>query len=187
MERRLPREKAYDLARPYAKAIFDIASEDGTMDAWRTTLANLAKFVQDREVIDILTSPHVTKQDVRDLMTALLAEAQATKKEYNLVMSMADKEHLLLAPFILEQFTELRNTAEGKHDVNLLTAQKFTPDQMQNLKGYLKDRFNIRASVHERHAPELQSGFIIKFGDITIDQSMRGQIARQNKNNQNKP
>lgn len=183
MERRLPREKAYDIARPYAKAIFEVASDEGTMDEWRATLANLAKFVQDPEVVDILTSPHVTKEDVRDLMTALLAEAKATEKEYNLVMAMADKGHLLVAPLVLEQFVTLRNEAEGKHDVNLLTAKKFTPDQMQNLKNYLKDRFNIKANVHERNAPDLQSGFVIMFDKVVIDQSMKGQIARQKKIN----
>lgn len=183
MERRLPREKAYDLARPYAKAVFDIASDDCTMDEWRTTLIHLTKFVQDREVVDILTSPHVTKEDVRDLMTALLAEAKATPKEYNLVMTMADNKHLLLAPLVLEQFMTLRNEAEGKLDVNLLSAQKFTPNQMQNLKDYLKDRFNIKANVHERSAPDLQSGFVIMFDKVVIDQSMKGQIARQKKTN----
>ncbi|MBV7619214.1 F0F1 ATP synthase subunit delta, partial [Escherichia coli] len=64
------------LARPYAKAAFAYASEQGTADSWSTALELLSAAVQDEAFSAYLNRPELTPAEQVTLFAKVLGEDQ---------------------------------------------------------------------------------------------------------------
>ena len=61
-------------ARPYAKAVFDIASETSELDSWGDALTNLANVVADTHIHEMLSNPETSKQAKGETLIQVLGD-----------------------------------------------------------------------------------------------------------------
>ena len=59
------------IARPYAKAVFDLAQETGSFESWDTALTHLAAISQDQSFSALVNDPRVDAAKVTELLTDL--------------------------------------------------------------------------------------------------------------------
>ena len=59
------------IARPYAKAVFDLAQETSSFDAWTTALVNLAAIGNDESFKTLVSDPRVDGSKVAELLIDL--------------------------------------------------------------------------------------------------------------------
>ena len=76
------------------------------------------------------------------------------------------------------QFEELRAAAENTLDVEVVTAMALTEAQQGQLKAALSTRFKREVRLHESVDSTLIGGAIIHAGDLVIDGSLKGRLAR---------
>ena len=55
------------IARPYAKAVFDLARENDSFEAWTAALANLSVISNDESFSALVSDPRVNSSKVVDL------------------------------------------------------------------------------------------------------------------------
>ena len=99
------------LARPYAKAAFELASADGKLAAWDDMLAAVATVTSDESMANWLQSPHsVADKAVEIIVEAIGGDVDARFQGYLGVL--ADNGRLSLCAEISRMFEELRQQAE---------------------------------------------------------------------------
>jgi F0F1-type ATP synthase delta subunit len=107
-------------------------------------------------------------------MDHLLAEAKPKDWQRKFINSLIDRDLLELVPHIHKSFSNMRHAAVNSHHVTIFTPEKLQPFQHDNLRNYLKERFNIKTrSITAVIDRDMLSGVKIKAGPKTIDQSRR--------------
>ncbi|MBT8131460.1 MAG: ATP synthase F1 subunit delta, partial [Gammaproteobacteria bacterium] len=104
------------IARPYAKAVFELAQETGKLEQWGTLLQSISYAVDDPTVIELLHSPSVGGATVGQIIVDALGD-RLDEHGRNFVRLLAENGRVGLLPDITAGFETLRAEAERTVDV----------------------------------------------------------------------
>jgi len=164
-------------ARPYAKALFQLALEEKRLADWSEILAALSALVAADDVRALIAHPALSRAELADL----LAKALSTKLDgegCNLVRLLAENGRLSLLPMICEAFEDLKATAERSAEVEVTTAVAVSADQQAKLADAVQHRLGLAVQTSWKVDPELLAGAVIRSGDMVIDGSVAGELER---------
>lgn len=165
------------LARPYAKAAFELAQSQEALSAWGDALGRTAMAAKDAALVEWLSSPGLDRSKAVALMQDVAGEHASDSFERFLNV-LADNERLVLLPQISELFSELRSEAENRLDVRVVSAVPLSEDQAQRMRDALAKRFDCSIVLHNEVNAEVLGGAVIYAGDQVIDGSLRGRLGK---------
>ena len=165
------------LARPYAKAAFEYAIEAKQLPQWSEMLSLAAQVVSDKQMQQLLTSPHFTKEDQRDAMLKVCGE-KLDAKCANFIKLLAQNDRLLALPEIEVLFNFLRSEFEKTIDAHITSATALNEQQIAQLKEKLAARLGRQIELSVDVNADLLGGLIIQAEDLVIDGSVRGKLAK---------
>lgn len=163
------------IARPYAEAAFDYASEQGQLEAWAGFLENLGVIAENKDIQRLYHSPKIDREDLLGVIVAL-AKVPVESHQANFVGLLLENKRLPAAAEIAKRFALLRLQAEDMLDVNMVTAVGIT-DAEKN--GYIQKFTKLlgrKIVLHCNTDKDILGGFIIRYGDKVIDSSIKGQL-----------
>ena len=164
------------IARPYAKAAFELAVEKGNVGAWNEMLFFAGQVASDEQVESLLSSiPTATEQ--ADVFIKVCAE-QLNEQGQNLIKLMAENERLAAIPAVAEIFAEFKAEFDKEIDVEVISATPLAAEQQATLVAALEKRFARKVKLNCSEDTTVVGGLIIKAGDTVIDGSVRGKLAR---------
>ncbi|MEZ2903999.1 F0F1 ATP synthase subunit delta [Acinetobacter terrestris] len=165
------------LARPYAKAAFAFASEQGATDNWSNVLQVLSAAVQDEAFSAYLNRPELTPAEQVSVFAKVLGENQ-TQEVSNFLTLLADNDRLALLPEIETEYELLKSQNNNTVDVVIESAFPVTSVQEQLLAQALEKKFNAAVNVTVEVKPELIAGVVIRAGDQVIDDSALNKLEK---------
>lgn len=171
------------IARPYARAAFDIASEADALDAWSQGLAAAAAVVSNEHAERVLASPDLTDEArvelIADVGAAMPGAALFEDTRFrSLLRLLAENDRLAALPEISRQFDELKAEAENRIDVTLVSATSVEPEIAQKITQALERRLGRRVDLKVEIDEKLLGGAIIRAEDMVIDGSVRMRLQR---------
>ena len=165
------------LARPYAKAVFELARDEGKLSDWSALLAGIAAAVRDKQVAAAIGHPAVGRGQLADVLIQIMG-SKATEHGRNLLRLLSEYSRLKLAPAIAEQFEALRAEHERRVDVEIVSAAPVDAAQQKALVDAVKKKLDRDVNVQWKTDPSLIAGAQIRAGDTVIDGSISGELAR---------
>jgi F-type H+-transporting ATPase subunit delta len=165
------------IARPYARAAFAHAQVSKDLASWSKLLNAAAAGAKDPRVARLIGNPHVTGDELVDLLGGLSKQA-AGDDGRNFLRALAENRRLALLPLIAEQFEKLRADVEGVVDVEVVAAREIAAPQEKKLAAALKRRLGREVRMHTRIDESLLGGAIVRAGDLVIDGSLKGRLER---------
>lgn len=165
------------IARPYAKAVFDLATEVGNQDDWSSTLESLAAISQDEEFGKAVNSPQVTAEQLEELVLGVLGK-KVPEGGDNFIKLLAQNGRLEALPDVQQQYTLLLAESRKSIEAEVLTARPLSADQKSNLTDALQTRLGVTVSLLETVDESLVGGAIVKAGDLVIDGSAKGRVEK---------
>ena len=165
------------LARPYAKAVFSLAQETNTLDAWASVLGRLSAVSQDSEFAALVADPKMDSDKVTDLLTELAGSGLPDGGNNFINLLVANSRVGALAD-IEHQYTAL--VAESKAQVNaeVVTAMALTDAQKDQLASALQSRLGMSVNLLETVDASLTGGASIKAGELVSDGSAKGRLEK---------
>jgi F-type H+-transporting ATPase subunit delta len=167
----------HTLARPYAKALFELAREAGALQQWSQTLRTLTGAVSDAQVSALLADPRLSRHDVASVLIAGLGD-RLDGRGRNLVQLLAENGRLKVLPAIAEEYEALRAEAEQRVEVEITTAAAVAEPEAQSLVAAVRKRLAREVQVAWKTDPALIAGAVIRAGDLVIDGSIAGELAQ---------
>ncbi|HCH26726.1 MULTISPECIES: F0F1 ATP synthase subunit delta [Psychrobacter] len=192
------------LARPYAKAAFDYANENGVVNEWENFLFIASRVVNDKSFSTWLDNPAVSAEhksaalvDLYDTQVAgsndsafkqLLDKNQGAQPSAdtsypkvsvalsNFVKQLSEQERLALLPEVYEHYRRHKAISLKQLDAYVTSAYPLTDAQRETIQTRLAASLNASVVIHESVDPSLLAGATIKVGDKIIDDSMRGKL-----------
>jgi F-type H+-transporting ATPase subunit delta len=165
------------LARPYAKAVFELARDEGRFADWSALLAGLAGTVRDRQVAAAIGHPAIGRGQLADVLVQAMG-GKASEHAKNLLRLLSEYDRLKLAPAIAAQFEALRAEHERRVDVEIVSAAPVDPAQQKALVDAVKKKLDRDVKVEWKTDPSLIAGAQVRAGDTVIDGSISGELAR---------
>lgn len=166
--------QALTLARPYARAAFAHAREEGRAAQWSQSLGTAAQIAADPQVAGLLAHPQLSAHDA----VALLAADGAGESFSRFLTLLADNQRLSLLPEIASLFEGLRAEAEHVVRAKVTSAAALQHGDLETIRAALQRRFNRDIEIETAVDPALIGGAVIDTGDLVIDGSLRGKLAR---------
>jgi F-type H+-transporting ATPase subunit delta len=164
-------------ARPYAKAVFELAREGGKLKEWSAQLAALAQAVAQPELARLIGHPALSRSELTAIFSSALSKDLDAQGQ-SLLRLLSDNGRLKAAGSIAEQFEALRAEAEARVDVEVTTATTVGKPQQDALVSSIRKRLAREVVVEWKTDESLVAGALIRAGNLVIDGSVRGELER---------
>jgi len=162
-------------ARPYAKAVFEMAQESKQFDSWSGKLAFWSAVVQSSDMADRLAMPGLTHQDRAGLIEKVSGD-EMDDQGRNFIRLLSENNRLSLIPDIHGIYETLRSEAEGEIEATVISAFELTDAQSDKIIAALSKRLDRKVRIVNEVDSDLIGGAIIRAGDLVIDGSLKGRV-----------
>ncbi|MBF0218550.1 MAG: F0F1 ATP synthase subunit delta [Gammaproteobacteria bacterium] len=163
------------VARPYAQAVFALAQEGGSIDAWSAALEFLDLLLQDGELLALVANPGFDNGKVVKIITDI-ADKRLDPSQLKFIELLLEKGRLELVPQIRTLFEVARSESQGSIEATIVTAVALNPEQLAVFAAALKGRFGREVSLQASVDETIIGGAIIRAGDKVIDGSVAGRL-----------
>lgn len=163
------------IARPYAKAVFEIAKQDKSFDTWSEQLSFLAALVTNNSIRAVIGSPKLTHQQRSDVLLKVCAD-KIDQKCSALLQVLSQNNRLLVAPAIYSIFHRLSNKEQKITEMNVTTANALTSQEQKQLAKQLSDKFKAELELSFKTDASIIGGIILDTGDKVLDASVKSKI-----------
>ena len=169
------------IARPYAKAVFDFAIEQRSIDKstvkkWEEMLGFLAEVVENDTMKDFLTSSF-SAEKLADTVISICGE-QVDQYGQNLIRLMAENKRLTVLPIVFKEFQYYVEEYNAIAEVQVTSAQPLSIAQQEKVAAAMEKKLARKIKLNCNVDTSLIAGVIIRTDDFVIDGSSRGQLNR---------
>jgi F-type H+-transporting ATPase subunit delta len=165
------------LARPYAKASFELARDEQALARWDEMLKLSSEIVMEKSMAGLLESPHVSTSEVAKLITDTAGEA-FDNRFTDFISVLASNGRLPLLPQISGLYHQLREEAEKRLSVRVVSAVPLDEQQAGRLRSALARRFDCEIELDNEIDRKIIGGAVVYAGDQVIDGSLRGKLEK---------
>lgn len=171
------------VARPYAKALFEVASSARDLAGWSAALNAAAGVVGEEAVRRHLARPELDAAErarfVSDLCEGVEgADLLTAETGRSLVRLLAENDRLMAVPEIAAQFDRLKAQAESKVKATLVAATAVDAAQAAHVAQALERKLGRKVDLALEVDPSLLGGAIVRAEDMVIDGSVRSRLRR---------
>lgn len=165
------------LARPYAKAAFEYAQVHQQLANWSAMLGLAAAVSQDSRMQSVLKAPRLTSKDKATTFIEVCGD-QFDAQARNFIQVLSENNRLSLLPEIAALFELYKAEQEKSVDVDVTSAYALSNEQQDKLAKVLSARLGREVRLHAAEDASLIGGVLIRAGDLVIDGTVRGKIAK---------
>jgi F-type H+-transporting ATPase subunit delta len=165
------------LARPYAKAAFELAQNEAALAQWDEQLKSAGEVVRDSGMAALLGNPQVTSSQARSILVEALG-GDLERRFANFIEVLGTNDRLSLLPEIAVLFRKLREDAEKRLSVRVISAVALEDDQAQRMQSALAKRFDCEVEMVNEVDTSVLGGAVIYAGDQVIDGSLLGRLQK---------
>lgn len=166
---------ARGIARRYAQAVFELARETDTVDAWLGQLSRLADVANDDVAGAFFKSPSVDSKDKHAAVVQFLP-GEANQQARNLALLLIQRHRFEVVPEILEAFQGLVLTSQGIAVAEVTTAVELSEAERAAVATKLTALIGQQVQLQTRVDPAIIGGLIARVGDRMIDGSVESQL-----------
>ena len=165
------------VARPYARAAFEVAQERRELEVWSGFLTALAAMISSPEISEVIRNPRISSARIAEFVIGLFEGSLAVPCA-NLIRQLSGARRLALAPSIRDLFEALRADAERRVTVEIISAQALDAGQEDRLAAILQRRIGKRVNIKSSVDRSLLGGAVLRVGDRVMDGTLKSRLAK---------
>ncbi len=164
------------LARRYATAIFQLASEQHAIEQVASELRVLSEAIEDNEsTLNFFLSPVVDRgEKERTLVGAFQGKAHPLALHAMLLLVRKRRERLLRE--IVREYDALEMAARGLDALTITSAKPLEAAELRKVVAQLEKIYGKKFEVTQHVQPDLIGGLRILMGDRRVDGSVEGRF-----------
>ena len=163
------------LARRYATAVFQLASESGRIGEVQHDLHTfVAALDADDQVRRFYRSPVVDRKEKEQIISGAFAKLDPIA--LHTVLLLIRKRRESLAEEIVTQYDDLERAARGAQPLRVTSARQLSQSQLDELVSRLSKAYETKFDVTQAVDPSLIGGVRITIGDKRVDGTIAGRL-----------
>ena len=154
-------------ARRYARAVFDLAQQEGEVDGWSGRLARVRELFSDPDVAAVLTNPTIATEQRETLVSG--APHLLDEKATNLARLLIESGRIRDVAGIEEEFQRLADEAAGRVRATVTTAVELDRAERDRVEKELSRRLGKDVRLTVAVDPRVIGGLKLQYGDRVVD------------------
>ncbi|HNC94737.1 MAG TPA: F0F1 ATP synthase subunit delta [Myxococcota bacterium] len=166
------------LARRYAQAFFELASEDGAIDKRYEELTHLVDAVNaaGTESQAILSNPTFTLGERRHVLDAILARLHVHHDVRNFARLLLDKGRFGILNEIHQSYQTLADKAAGRVRAEVVASGEMSPAMQERIREALSKAMDRHVVLTTRVDSSLLGGIVARVGSRVFDASLQTRL-----------
>lgn len=168
--------KTDNVGRVYAKALLELATEQGVVDQVADEVQQLLPMISDGgDLHRLLVNPAIADKE-RGQIIQRIFEGKVSGLLYTMLRVLGDKRRLGSLPAVFSGYLLAVAEARGHVDVQAFVATELDADAVQQVAKQIGEALGKTVTLSQRVDPSLIGGMKIKVGDRLIDASVASQL-----------
>lgn len=165
------------LAGRYASALFDLASENGTVTSVETDLEALGKALSESDdLAAATTNPQMSRDQQSQAVAAVAKHLGLSDLTTNFLGVLAGNRRLAKLPEMIAAFKTIASAQRGEVSATVTSAHPLSDAQLTILKDKLTAREGRTVMLSADVDPDLLGGLVVTIGSRRIDASIRTRL-----------
>jgi F-type H+-transporting ATPase subunit delta len=166
------------IARRYARALLEVASERGTADRVMDQLTGFAQVVrQNPDVADVLVNPAFTREQRMAVVEELArAAGDLDPGVVNLLRLLVDRSRFGYLADIARVYRDLADAKAGRVRGRVTSARPLDVQELSRLEQSLERMLQRNVVLDAQVNPKLIGGMATQIGSVLYDGSLRTQL-----------
>lgn len=161
----------------YASALFDLASENGTVSAVETDLDKIAQAItESADFAALIRNPQISRSAAAGAVDAVAGVLGLSGLTKNFLGVLAGNRRLSALPEIVRAFASIAAAQRGEATAEVTSAHALTDQQVEELRQKLETREGRKIKIRTSVDPELLGGLVVTIGSKRIDSSIRTRL-----------
>ena len=165
------------LARPYAKAAFELAGAENATGSWNDMLVLASTLVTEESLADLLQSPQVSSGQIVQILSDTAGD-EFDSRFRDFLSVLAENKRFPLLPEITTLYQILREEADKVLRVKVVSAFALDESQASRLKAALAKRFDREILLESEVDSSVIGGAVVYAGGQVIDGSLKDRLAK---------
>jgi len=165
------------VARRYARAVFELAQEEGKLeDVTKELAAVAAAYEVSTEFQALEKTPGLTDEDRTAVVAAIAGKAGGGDLTVRAVQMLAERQRLAILPDLVQLLGEMADDALGLVRAHVTSAHVLSEDYRGRLQRKIEEATGKKVVCTFETDETLLGGIVTKIGDRVVDGSVRGKL-----------
>lgn len=161
----------------YASALFDLASENGTISAVESDLEGIGQAIKESpEFAALIRNPQVSREAAAGAINGVAGVLGVSQLTKNFLGVLAGNRRLSALPEIIRAFAAIAAAQRGEATAEVASAHALSDQQIEQLRQKLEVREGRSVKIRTSVDPELLGGLVVTIGSKRIDSSIRTRL-----------
>lgn len=166
------------ISRRYARALFQLGSDNGRFEAYGSELAEFAKLASgSADLGNALNNPVVKLSQKRAILEALLPRVGASAEVSRFILLLLDRGRLNELTVIASDYERMTDARLGRVRGHVTSATPLDAAAFEQVRTALEKRTGKQVILEAKVDPELLGGIVAQVGDLVLDGSVRSRLA----------
>ncbi len=165
------------VAERYASALFELASEQGVVDAVASDLSRFAEMIaESADLARVVRSPVFSAEDQLKVVSALAAAEGIYGLVANFLKLAARNRRLFILPDAIVAYSRLVSASRGEVVAQVTSALPLSDAEVADLKAALASTSGKTIRLDAKVDQSLLGGLVVKIGSRLIDTSLKTKL-----------
>ncbi len=157
-------------AKRYARAVFELATEEGQVVEWGHRLTKVSDLLSNSQVAAVLTNPTIAAGLRMELISG--APHELDPEATNLARLLIESNRVGEAAGVAEEYEALADAAVGRVRATVTSAVELAPEERDRLTAQLSQRLGKEVRIEVVVDKRILGGLKLQYGDRLIDASL---------------
>jgi len=167
------------IAKRYARALFELAEEEGKVDQIGSDIKALADFFAANDDIRTgLTAPVTSPEVKAKALDAILEAAGVEKMVTNFLKVLLEARKFAVLPLVAEEYSRMADEATGRVRGEAIAPIALSDEALKKLSAALSKALDKEVVLVASEDKSLLGGVVARVGNLYFDASAKTQLER---------
>jgi ATP synthase F1 delta subunit len=169
-----------EIAEVYARALFEVAKEEGVLDRVHEELGQFADALgEDRDLQVFLFSPYFSSEEKKEGVGRIVTDAD--ERLVNFLQLLAER-HRMPVLFRMRRIVDGMWADENKLlPVTVTSATELDEGLVEEIGKRIQEQTGRRVELASKVDPDVLGGLMVRVGNMVLDATVRNQLERLRK------
>jgi F-type H+-transporting ATPase subunit delta len=166
-----------EIADVYARSLFDVAQEQGSLDEIHEQLGQFADAVdQSRDLQVFLFSPYFSAQEKKDSLGKVIEGADDNL--FRFLELLAERHRMPVVFRVRRTFDDMWAEERKRLEVAITSAVELDEETVDTIGKRIEEQTGRDVQLSTHVDPEVVGGIVLRVGNMILDASVRARLER---------